>query len=145
MSLSYTHFISSILRDWYKPSKRLSIKTKVYFDLFNCIKGLLRDIFEKKTYIDMSNCNKSICNANNLTGFYIIQGSFAKGALGTDFGKSSRRSYETFCIRFSRILGNIFENYLWGSLILVQLHMKACNFIKRYFLYKSSQGFCKFY
>ena len=60
----------------------------------------------------MSNCNKSICNANNLTGFYIIQGSFAKGALGRDFGKSSRRSYETFCIRFSRILGNIFENYL---------------------------------
>ena len=37
-----------------------------------------------------SNCNKSICNATNLTGFYIIQGSFARGALGADFGKNSR-------------------------------------------------------
>ena len=64
---------------------------------------------------------------------------------GKDFGKSSRRSHEVSCIRFSRILPKIFEKYLWGSPFLVQLHMKACNFTKRYFLYKIFQGFCEFY
>ena len=46
MCLSYIQLIASILRDWYKPSKRLPIKTKLYIDLFNCMKGLLGDIFE---------------------------------------------------------------------------------------------------
>ena len=71
MCLSYTQFIASIFRDWYKPCKRLPIKTKICFDLFNRI----------KTYTELSTCNQPICNANKSNGFYIIQGSFAKGTL----------------------------------------------------------------
>ena len=50
--------------------------------------------------MDLSTCNQSIFNANNSTGFYIIQGSFAKGTLEQTLVKVQDGATKFFVIGF---------------------------------------------
>ena len=115
MCLSYTYFIASILRDIdINPVKSYQLKqnsAQIYLLI--------------QTYVDQTNCS-----ANNLTGFYIIWGSFGKGTLEQAMTKFP---YGTTPFRVIGVLENktsslkiICEKLFF----LVKLHTKTCNFTK---------------
>ena len=77
------------------------MKTKLYFDLFNCIKGLLRDIFELKHILTCQVATTQfLTQVIRLVSINVIQGFYAKGTLEQNLVKVQEGDAKFFVIGF---------------------------------------------